>query len=99
RCLRAEEVARLADWLEAGAADTAASERFDTLDNECSFELLADEPRRLRIYLEWAFRPARARAEPGREFFREYPVTERTLRQAAASLRQQLREATKGSRA
>ena len=91
RCLRADEVVRLADWLEAAAESWMARDRFDTLDNEFSLELTGGEPQRIRIYLEWTFRPVRVRLWPCGEFFQEYPVTKRSLRQAAASLREQLR--------
>ena len=97
RCLLAEEIVRLAQWLQA-AADGRGSARFDTLDNEISFELLDTEPRQLRIYLEWTFRPVRRRSEGIGEFFRDYPVTDRTLRDAVRSLSEELRQATKGSR-
>ncbi len=93
RCLLVEEVARLAEWLEAAAARPA--NRFGTLDNEISFELLDTEPRQLRVHLGWAFRPVRAQSEAVTNFFRNYPVTGRNLRQAARSLREQLREVTK----
>jgi hypothetical protein len=94
RCLLVEEVARLAEWLEA-AAFGGPSDRFGTLDNEISFELLDTEPRQVRVHLEWAFRPVRVRSEAITEFFRDYPVTERNLRQGARSLREQLRQVTK----
>jgi hypothetical protein len=95
RCILADEVVRLVEWLEAAAEDLRPR-RFDTLDNEFRLELLGEEPRRLRVYLEGTFRPPQARAEPAAEFFQDYPVTERTLRQAASSFREQLRRATKG---
>jgi hypothetical protein len=96
RCLRTDEVGRLADWLEAAAQNIRALARFDTMDNCIWFELVGDESRQLRVYLEGTFRPTRASSEFG-EFFQEYPVTERTLRQAALSLREQLRQAISGS--
>jgi hypothetical protein len=97
RCLRGDEVPRLADWLETTAAAQALSASFDTCDGVIAFEILAGEPR-LRVYLEEPLRPVRARLEPWREFFRDFPVTEHGLRQAAAALRGQLEQATKRDR-
>jgi hypothetical protein len=94
RCLLADEITRLAAWLEGGASGT----RFETLDNEIGFEMLDTEPRQVRVYLEWPFRPVRERSADVGSFHRDYPVTERLLRQAAGALREQLRLATPGSR-
>jgi hypothetical protein len=96
RCLLAEGIVRLTQWLQAGA-DGRGRARFDTLDNEFSFELFDNEPRQLRVYLEWTFRPVWQRSAGSGEFFRDYPMTERTLRDAARSLCEQLRRAIKGS--
>jgi hypothetical protein len=96
-CLLAREVSRLADWFDAVASGSQSQDHFDTLDNYFGFELLPSDPRHLRVYMDWPFRPLRAQSEPFRGFFREYPITERMLRQAATSLREQLQRLTRES--
>jgi hypothetical protein len=92
RCLLSEEVTRLADWLEKSAAGS-----FDTLDNELGFELLGATPLVLRVFLNWSLRPDQERDKWAcGGFYRDYPVSGKGLQRAAASLREQLRRATKG---
>jgi hypothetical protein len=94
RCLLVEEVTRLAEWLES-AATNGTTQRFDTLDNEINFELVAHG--RLRVYLEGDFRPPQFQQEPMGEFFLDYHVTKRTLQQAASYFRERLKNAAKES--
>jgi hypothetical protein len=94
RCLLADEVPRLAQWLESAAENDKAG-RFDTLDNEINFEFL--EAGRLRVCLESDFRPPQVQTTPRGEFFLDFPVTKRTLLQAASYFRQRLQVAAKES--
>jgi hypothetical protein len=92
RCLLSQEVLELADWFEAAAAGPALRGRFkvSTTDNMINFELIGDESRQLRIYLEWELRPLKRRELPVDEFYRDYPATAKVLNRAAASLREEL---------
>lgn len=97
RCLLSSEVERLADWLERVSIGEHETTKFETCDGLLDFEVLGTEPRRLRIYMESPFRPARTQGEEFGEFFRDFPVTDESLERSARVLRDMLQQTTRGS--
>jgi hypothetical protein len=84
------ELAGLAEWLGrvAGGGPVGAEEVF--MDPELWFRVLDGEPRRLRVYFEYNFRPAWSPyhgPDEEEELWIEFEVEPEELRRAADSLR------------
>lgn len=88
-CLTGQEVARLADWLEATAAG-ALEGRLEFLEPELAFDRATAGAGKLQIELHYALRPTWADGDSGEPFGVAVPAEPRQLRRAAERLRSEL---------
>ncbi|HNR13321.1 MAG TPA: hypothetical protein PKM59_08415 [Thermodesulfobacteriota bacterium] len=88
------EVAELADWLDAVADGTAVSTGIGFIEPNLAFEMVEEEPRKLRVYFDAETRPPSAPYDPEgtEELWAEFTVSADDLRTAAASLRKDLEQ-------
>jgi len=90
-CLLADEVARLADWLEAAASGIEKESSCGFIEPNLFFDLVGVEgKRRLRVSFSAEARPAWAK--PGEEVSVDFPLAGLDLASAVAALREQIRQ-------
>jgi hypothetical protein len=93
-CLLTWEVSRLGTWLDAIAHGDVAEPEQDFIEPNLRFELLKTSSKHLRIYFELECRPSWAPSDgvAMNDLWAEFEVTSDELKQAATSLRNQLKQ-------
>ena len=89
-CLLTYELAQLVAWLNSIAEDSPAHAEEEFLEPELRFEWFGEDKNILRVYLDYSLRPTWSPANEEEELFVEFAVTPEDLREAAASLRDDL---------
>jgi len=87
------ELVSLIEWLESIADSNRVDSEASFMEPNLRFELIEEEPKRLRIYFELESRPSWAPHDGAGmdDLWAEFEVEEEELRDAAASLREDLK--------
>jgi hypothetical protein len=93
-CLLTWELAGLTDWLESIADGKPVDSEESFMEPNLRFELIENEPKKLKVYFELESRPSWAPYDGAGmdDMCAEFEINKEELRDAAASLREDLKQ-------